>query len=189
MPSPAHGTEWSLKPQVKDDAFTIEIDEQIPGDSVGTYVGAISGNVGQPMKSPLEKQLENNGAGNVVSLLNGIEGHEIVVEGYSNVGGSYIITWEAGQWKYIVTAGSGQSSDSTIDYARQIIGEIGEDGQALSGLPGIFYISGDSPQNLSTNIYWQVNGSIWYYLSWDNSSNETLQILRSMSSVSSENGQ
>lgn len=118
-----------------------------------------------------------------ISLPNGIKGQEYRIEGYPHVVGSNAITWRSGQWSYFVTAEPGEGVFSTVDYAHQIINDVGTSGQALPGLPGRFYVYGDSADSLPTDIYWEINDSTWYYFSWSHGFSEAIQILRSMAYV------
>jgi hypothetical protein len=183
LPSTPGGNEyqWSIIPDIKSDTYSIEIDQKKPEDTLGMYVGTVSGNIGEPAAQPLEQQFQNENVGeNTISLPHGIKGTEYLLDGYPNVVGSNAITWEDGSWSFFVTARPG-GDFSTRTYAEKIVNAMENSGQTLPGVQGKLYFiyNGNMPM---TEIAWQNKNGVWYSLDWQDPV-DALQILQNMASI------
>lgn len=179
LPRPYQENKWHLNLETSENKFTIEIDQWTPDQRTGTgmWAGILSGNIGTPPESPLEKQfITEYREVKTINLPNGIKGKEYTIE--TNAGQA--ISWEIGQWSYFVAAQPGNGVDNTVNSASQIINIIGGNGLALSGSPGKLYYLYTGANHPVTEIDWKVNDSVWYQLIWQDDPSNAIKILRSM---------
>ena len=184
LPSPYQGKKWHLNLETSKNKFTIEIDQWSPNQRTGTgmWAGLLSGNIGSPPEQPLEKQFTTeNKEVKTINFPNGVEGKEYIID--PTVNGGTGISWEIGQWSYFVAAQAGNGVDSTIGSATQITDIIGKNGQALTDFPGKLYFLYTGANHPITEIFWQVNNSIWYRLEWQDNPSDAIKILRSMKCI------
>ncbi|OLN32852.1 hypothetical protein [Desulfosporosinus metallidurans] len=180
LPAPYTGEEWFLNLESSNNKFTIEIDLRSRGNKTGMYVGTLSGNVGNPPVSPLEKQfISENRELKTIKLTNEIECKEYIIDPAAGKA----ISWESGQWGYFVAAQPDSKEGSTISYASQIINLIGGNGLALSEFPGRLYFFYTGANHPTTEIFWKVNNSVWYQLDWRDDPSNAIKILRSMKQI------
>lgn len=181
LPSLSQWNDWILKPEVNKNMFSIEMDKHYFGGRSGTgmYAGTLSGNIGNPSRSPLEDQfVRENTEVKTISLSNGIKGKEYIIDPIAGKA----ISWKIGQWSYFVAAQPGDGVGSTIGSASQIINIIEKNGMALSDFPGKLYFL-YTGNHAYTEIYWKVNNSVWYHLVWQDAPSNAIRVLRSMKLV------
>lgn len=179
LPPPYQGNIWHLNLEASKNKFTIEIDQWTPHESAGTgmYSGTLSGNIENPLGSPIVEQIINEKKEvKTITLPNGIEGKEYIMD----LDAYRAISWEFGQWSYFVAARPNNSEDSTRNYASQIIKTIGGNGLGLSGSSGKLYFLDIGANHPTTEIFWKVNDSVWYQLNWRDNPSDAIKILRSM---------
>ena len=179
LPSLYQGNKWHHNFETSDNKFTIEIDQWAPDQTTGTgmYAGTISGNIGSHQGPPTVEQMINESKEALtVNLPNGIEGKEYI----EDLDFERLISWKNGQWSYFVAARMDNKEENARNYASEIIKTIGVNGIAFSDSPGKLYFLYLGANHPTTEIFWQVNNSVWYQLEWQDDPSTAIKILRSM---------